>query len=155
MHWYSNDAKAEAAAMQLSLLENARRVQIHTLSELTPVLEHLEGWMRVLGFPRRDIFSVRLVLHEAIINALRHGNRNDPAKHVDVTYLVSPSEVLAEVQDQGMGFKPDEVPNPLAKQKRDRPSGRGVFLMRIYSTWVSFNPTGNRVTLCRRRTDPQ
>ena len=155
MHWYSNDAKAEAATMQLSLIENARRVQIHTLAEMPPVLQHLEDWMRLLGYPRKDIFSVRLVLHEAVINAVRHGNGNDPAKYVDVTYLVSPVEVLAEVQDQGKGFKPDEVPNPLAEENRDRSSGRGVFLMRIYSTWVSYHPPGNRVTLCRRRTDLQ
>src|SRR5262249_10507124 len=120
-----------------------------------PVLDHLEDWMRLLGYSRRDIFSARLILREAVNNAMRHGNRNDPAKYVDVTYIVSPSEVLAQVQDQGNGFRPDEVPNPLAEENRDRPSGRGVFLMRIYSTWVSFNPQGNRVTLCRRRTVSQ
>jgi serine/threonine-protein kinase RsbW len=153
MYWYNNDAKAEAASMHLGLVENARRVQVHTLDEMAPVFEHIEDWMRLLGYRRRDIYSVRLVLREAVNNALRHGNGNDPAKHVNVTYVVSPSEVLAEVQDQGLGFNPDAVPNPLAEEHRDRCSGRGVFLMRIYSTWVSFNQPGNRVTLCRRRTE--
>jgi serine/threonine-protein kinase RsbW len=120
---------------------------------MAPVFEHLEDWMRLLGYPRKDIFSVRLVLKEAVANALRHGNGNDSAKHVDVRYVVSPAEVLAEVQDQGMGFNPDDLPNPLTEENRERPCGRGVFLMRIYSTWVSFNRPGNRVTLCRRRTE--
>jgi serine/threonine-protein kinase RsbW len=154
MHWYSNDIKAEAAAMHLGLEENARRVQIHTLAEMDPVFEHLENWMRLLGYPRKDIFSVRLVLQEAVSNALRHGNGDDPAKHVDVRYVVSLAEVLAEVQDQGTGFDPDALPNPLAEENLERPCGRGVFLMRIYATWMSFNQPGNRVTLCRRRTDP-
>jgi serine/threonine-protein kinase RsbW len=155
MHWYSDDTKAEAAAMLIGAVANARRAQIHTAAEMNPVFEHLEDWMRLLGYPRKDIFAVRLVLREAVTNALRHGNGNDPAKHVNVAYLVSPAEVLAEVQDQGPGFNPDEVPNPLVKENRDRPCGRGVFLMRIYSTWVSFNRLGNRVILCRRRSDPQ
>ena len=46
---------------------------------------------------------MRLVLQESVSNALIHGNGNDPGKHVDIAYLVSPMEVLAEVQDQGPG----------------------------------------------------
>jgi len=155
MHWYSDDAKAEAATMHLGTVSNARRVQIHSPEEMTPMLQHLEDWMCMLGYPRRDIFAMRVVLQQAVANAVRHGNGNDASKHVDVVYLVSPDEVLAEVQDQGPGFNPDEVPNPLALENRERRCGRGVFLMRIYSTWVSFNKLGNRVTLCRRRTGPQ
>ena len=155
MHWYSDDAKAEAATMQLGTVANARRVQIHRPDETTAMLQDLEDWMSTLGYPRRDIFAMRVVLQQAVANAVRHGNGNDPAKHVEVVYLVSPDEVLAEVQDQGPGFNPDEVPNPLALENRERRCGRGVFLMRIYSTWVSFNKLGNRVTLCRRRTGPQ
>jgi len=153
MYWYSDDTKVEAATMQLGFLENARRVQVHAQAEMNAVFEHLEGWMRLFGYPRRDIFAVRLVLQEAVTNALRHGNGNDPAKHVNVAYLVSATEVVTEVRDQGTGFNPDAVPNPLALENRERASGRGVFLMRIYSTWVSFNEHGNRVTLCRRRSD--
>src|SRR5262249_30275180 len=113
MHWYSNDIKAEAASMHLGFMENARRVQIRTPAEMDAVFEHLEDWMRLVGYPRKDIFSVRLVLQEAVKNALRHGNGNDPAKHANVTYLVGPKEVLLEVQDQGVGFNPDQLPNPL------------------------------------------
>jgi serine/threonine-protein kinase RsbW len=153
MYWYSDEMKADAASMHLGMVENARRVQIRALAEIAPVIEHLEYWMRLHGYPRRDIFAVRLVLQEAVSNALRHGNGNDPAKHVGIIYVVSPAEVLAEVQDQGAGFSPDDLLNPLAEENRDRPCGRGVFLMRIYSTWVNFNRPGNRVTICRRRTD--
>ena len=155
MHWYSDDAKAEAATIQLETGAEARRVQIHRPDELTPMLQHLEDWMSLLGYPRRDIFAVRVVLQQAVANAVRHGNGNDPSKHVDIFYLVSPNEVLAEVHDQGPGFDPDEVPNPMMLENRERRCGRGVFLMRIYSTWVSFSKPGNRVILCRRRTGPR
>jgi anti-sigma regulatory factor (Ser/Thr protein kinase) len=155
MHWYSDDPKAEAAMMQLGTVADARRVQIHRPDEMAPTLQHLEDWMCRLGYPRRDIFAVRVVLMQAVANAVRHGNGNDPAKHVDVVYLVSPDEVLAEVQDQGSGFDPDQALNPMTLENRERRCGRGVFLMRIYSTWVSFSKPGNRVILCRRRTGPR
>jgi len=154
MHWYSDESKAAAATMHLGAVANARRVQIHKPDETHPVLNDLEDWMCLLGYPRRDIFAVRVVMQQALANAFRHGNGNDPAKPVEIVYLVSPDEVLAEVQDQGPGFNPDELPNPLALENRERRCGRGVFLMRIYSTWVSFNKQGNRVILCRRRTGP-
>jgi serine/threonine-protein kinase RsbW len=154
MYWYDDAIRAEAATMHLETHEHARRLQIHALAETRPLFEHLEYWMRLIGYPRRDIFAVRVVMKQAVANALIHGNGNDPAKHVDIAYLVSPTEVLAEVQDQGPGFNPDALPNPLAEENRERPCGRGVFLMRIYSTWISFNDRGNRVTLCRRRSAP-
>jgi len=153
MHWYHDDMRAEAATMHLESYEDARRLQVSALTEMGPVFEHLEYWMGMVGYPRRDIFAVRLVLQEAVTNALVHGNGTDPAKHVDIAYLVSPTEVLLEVQDQGAGFSPNALPNPLAEENRLRPCGRGVFLMRIYSTWISFNQQGNRVILCRRRSD--
>ena len=155
MHWYSEDVRTEAAIMQLGAVARARHAQIHEPEEMNPLLRDLEKWMCLVGYPQRDIFAVRVILQQAVANAVRHGNGNDPAKHVDVVYVVSPDEVLAEVQDQGPGFSPDELPNPLALENRERRCGRGVFLMRIYSTWMSFNKRGNRVVLCRRRTGPQ
>ena len=55
---------------------------------------------------------------------------------------------------QGSGFKPNDVPNPIVNQNLSRPTGRGIPLMRANSTWVNFNPKGNRVTLCRQRSTP-
>jgi serine/threonine-protein kinase RsbW len=59
--------------------------------------------------------------------------------------------VVLEVEDQGQGFDPDQVPDPRREPYMDRPGGRGLFLMRTYMTWVSFNREGNRVTFSRRR----
>jgi serine/threonine-protein kinase RsbW len=125
---------------------------VRSLAELAPVFERLEAWMRVLGYGRRDLFAVWLALHEAVSNAVRHGNRGDPAKRVRVTYLVRPGEVAVEVEDQGRGFDPSLVPDPLTEENVGRPGGRGLFLMRAYMNLVCFNRAGNRVTLCRLRT---
>lgn len=139
--------------MDLHREKLARRAQLASPSEMRSVFETLESWMRFVGYPHKDIFAVTLALQEAATNAFRHGNRGDSAKYVQVTYLVAETEVLVEVQDEGFGFDPDQVPNPLAEEYLDRPGGRGLFLMRAYMSWVAFTPQGNRVTMGLWRSD--
>jgi serine/threonine-protein kinase RsbW len=139
--------------VDLALEEQAHCLQVHTPAELRPFLDQLENRMRVHGYSCNDLFAVKLAVQEAAINAFRHGNRSDPARSITLRSLVTAAEVLLEVEDQGRGFDPDAVPNPLVQENLDRPGGRGLFLMRVYMTWVSFNRAGNRVTLARRRSD--
>jgi len=105
------------------------------------------------GYPERDLFAIRLSLEEAIINGIKHGNGYDPAKWVQVTYRITPEQFVAEVEDQGPGFDPHDVPDPLDPENLERASGRGLLLMRMYMTWVRYNDRGNGVTLCKRRSD--
>jgi serine/threonine-protein kinase RsbW len=124
---------------------------LHVPAEVHPFAESLSAWMRTVGYSHNDIFAVWLALHEAVHNAFRHGNRSDPSKCIFVRYLLTATEVLLEVEDQGHGFDPNRVPEPVAKSSMDRPAGCGLVLMRTYMTWVSFNQQGNRVTFCRQR----
>jgi serine/threonine-protein kinase RsbW len=141
-------------SVDLAFEPGARAVLLRTSAEMLPILDKIEAYMRLLGYPSKDIFAVKLVLGEAVCNAIRHGNRGDHSKHVHVGYLVLANEVFMEVQDQGQGFDPTRVPDPLVEERVDRPSGRGLFLMRVYTSWLSYNAKGNRVTLCRRRSVP-
>jgi serine/threonine-protein kinase RsbW len=154
MHCYGKSPASQPPAIDLRLEKYARRVRLYRLAELARLFERLEVRMRVLGYAHKDLFSIRLALHEAVTNAIQHGNRGDPGKYVRVTYLVSPREVLVEVRDQGRGFDPTAWSDPVAAGNLDRPCGRGVFLMRAYTSWMSFNSQGNCVILCRRRSDP-
>ena len=61
--------------------------------------------------------------------------------------------VLVEVEDEGFGFDHERLPDGLTSWEEQQPRGRGLFLMRSYTTWLNFNPTGNRVTLCRRKSE--
>jgi serine/threonine-protein kinase RsbW len=115
------------------------------------VLETVAADMTALNYGPKDIFAVKLGLEEAISNALKHGNRRDPAKQVRIGYRVTADRVVAQVADEGAGFDPGAVPDPLAVEYRERHCGRGIFLMRAYMTWVVFNARGNEVTLCRVR----
>jgi len=148
MHRYVNGWNGN---VDLGLEANLQRALVHSLAEVKGVAQRLENWMRVHGYPWKDIFAVLLALHEAVSNAVRHGNRRDPAKYVRISFLVSPTEVLVGVEDEGKGFDLELVARTLKDECGDRPCGRGLLLMRAYSTWVSFDPPGNRVTICRRR----
>jgi serine/threonine-protein kinase RsbW len=153
MHPHHKGRQFRRSAFNLTLEQNARQLGVHSPAELRPFLEMLETWMKVLRYPSKDIFAVRLALHEAASNAFRHGNRGDSSQTICVRYLVTVAEVLLEVEDQGSGFDPEQVPDPLAESYLDRPGGRGLFLMRTYMSWVSFNREGNRVTFSRQRSD--
>jgi len=150
MHFYDR-AVHEGGGYGIGPEPNARRVAVHSPAGLRPVYEKLEDWMRFYGYPTRDIFALTLALHEAAANGFRHGNRGDPGKRLEVCYLVTEDAAVVEVEDEGPGFDPARVPDPLSDEFIPRAHGRGLFLMRAYMSWVSHNPRGNRVTLGRRR----
>jgi anti-sigma regulatory factor (Ser/Thr protein kinase) len=124
--------------------------RFHVMGEFVAIFKKLHRWMSDLDFPRIDRFAAHLVLQEALTNAVRHGNGGDRMKFVRVTLIVNPDEVVVEVDDAGRGFNPDQAPGVFAAT--DRMRGRGLFLMRAYSSWISFSGRGNCVTFGRRRT---
>lgn len=151
MHSHDKNHPFRARTVNLAQEPHARQIQVHAPAELQLFSESLQVWLRTIGYPQKDIFAIRLALQEAVINAFRHGNRCDPRKRIFIRYLVTAAEVLLDVEDEGSGFDPDQVPDPLSEPYVDRPGGRGLFLMRSYMSWVSFNREGNRVTFSRHR----
>ena len=75
---------------------------------------------------------------EAVNNAILHGNKSDPRKTVHVTCTLGKDELVFRVKDQGKGFKPEEVPNPLEEKNLLKTNGRGIFLMRSLMDKVSY-----------------
>jgi serine/threonine-protein kinase RsbW len=127
------------------------RLTVHRTADLPLVIEPVVEAMERLGYPGKDVFGVRLALEEALVNAIRHGNNNDPSKQVRVSYRVTPQEVWALVEDQGQGFDPAAVADPTTEEGMERPGGRGLLLMRHYLSSVVYNQRGNAVTLSKRR----
>jgi serine/threonine-protein kinase RsbW len=105
------------------------------------------------GFPARDVFGMRLALEEAIVNAIKHGNRMDPEKSVRIRCEVDPARIYVEVEDQGPGFDPSDIPDPTAVENLEKPGGRGIMLMRAFMTRVEYVGKGNQVVLEKHR-DP-
>jgi len=99
----------------------------------------------------RDIFSVQLALEEAMVNAVKHGNAMNPQKQVTVTTRINRRRAWIRIEDEGAGFVPADVPDPRLPENRNRPSGRGVLLMRKFLDQVEYNEKGNVVRLCKIR----
>ena len=112
------------------------------------LLDQLGGY----GWSPSEIFNVHLAAEEAIVNAIVHGNKLDPAKKVHVACVVSPDLARIEVTDEGDGFDPASVPDCTLEDRLDVPSGRGVMLMRTFMTRIAYNAKGNSVVLEKRRT---
>lgn len=93
--------------------------------------------------------KVMVSLTEAVNNAIVHGNRSNPAKKVTVICEGLPGWLLFIVNDEGRGFKPEKIANPLKTENLLRESGRGVFLMRTLMDRVEFEqlPHGYQVRL--------
>ncbi len=91
-------------------------------------------------------FSMRLVLDEALENALRHGNKYDHSKAIHFKMKGYKSKINVTVQDQGMGFCPARVADPRHGHNRYAPNGRGLLLLTNIGN-VSWNDAGNCVSI--------
>jgi len=100
--------------------------------------------------PPRHQFNVRVSLAEALSNAMIYGNRSDPGKQVRVEVTLNGAGLRIRIADQGEGFDPSQLPDPLSEEGVQRDGGRGIFLMRNLMDEVSFNERGNAVTLVLR-----
>jgi serine/threonine-protein kinase RsbW len=124
---------------------------LRTAKEIVPVIENLLVDLDSVGYGEKETFAIRLALEEALVNAIKHGHESDPSKEVQLRYHFTPQRLLVEIEDQGPGFRPENLPDPFAPENLERPCGRGLLLMQRYMTWVRFNEIGNRVTMCRQR----
>ena len=82
------------------------------------------------------IHWIGVAVRESVINAIKHGNREHPAKLVTVEFAFTPTdaptELVVRVTDQGEGFDPDALANPLDPENMLKASGRGIFFMRSF-----------------------
>jgi serine/threonine-protein kinase RsbW len=83
-------------------------------------------------------FALRLVLSEAIANAIKHGNRNEEGKKVWLNWTLNYPDVELNIQDEGKGFEFDEVSDPTQIDLLQREGGRGVFLLKKYCVAVEY-----------------
>lgn len=103
-------------------------------------------------YPDAARFAVRLALEESLVNAFRHGHKGLPAETpAKVEFEVRRDRVDLAIEDQGPGFKPEDVPDPTLDENIERPTGRGLLLMRAYMARVEYIGRGNRVEMTYQR----
>jgi len=120
-------------------------------AEARRVQEEIESELRASQYSEHEIFSIRLALEEAMVNAIKHGNNFDRNKKVHISYNVNSERFEICIADEGHGFDPQDVPDPTAVENLERPCGRGLMLMRYYMNSVCYNANGSSVSMTKVR----
>ena len=135
-----------AADHSLEMEIKSVQTQIHVVER------ELEKFGQKAGLTESDIEDFGIATTEMVNNAIRHGNNNDPTKKVHVTFKKSTSEMRVTVRDDGGGFDPDKVDDPLKPENLYKESGRGIFIVRMLMDNVDFRITkaGTEVILIKK-----
>jgi serine/threonine-protein kinase RsbW len=102
-----------------------------------------------MGYDEEDAGWIELAVHEAVINAIKHGNKHAPDKQVDVKFDIELEKLVISIKDDGEGFDPSALPDPLDPSNLLNPSGRGIFYMRTFMDDVEYSTHPEGGTLVR------
>jgi serine/threonine-protein kinase RsbW len=120
------------------------------LGLMNGILEYLQERVAKLGLIHPERSNLFVALDEAFVNAVKHGNKNDPSKLLKITAELSAKEAAFTVEDEGEGFDIREIPDPCDPANLFRTSGRGVLLIYNIMDEVEYNAQGNRVKMIKR-----
>ena len=111
------------------------------------------SFVKRMGFDEDTTGWVELAVREALINAIRHGNKEDSEKKVEIKFIAKDEVFTALIRDHGNGFDPDSLPSPVDPQNLLNPTGRGIFLMRSLMDDVRYSrhPEGGMVVHITKR----
>lgn len=95
-----------------------------------------------------DIYgNILVAVTESVNNAIQHGNATNKNKKVKLSVLPGESQLKFIIEDEGLGFDWNALPDPTAPESLLKPSGRGIFLMKHLSDEVVFKDKGTKVEL--------
>jgi len=157
----------------------SRFVVSNDSTRVGPLVRHLRDQILAMGLlDDADLNGVGTALHESLINAIEHGNleisselregkrpesyrklrelrrQQQPYcdRKVHVRARISREAAVFVVRDEGVGFDPSRLRDPIAPGNLERCSGRGLLLIRTFMDEISFNRSGNQITMTKRRT---
>lgn len=100
-----------------------------------------------------DLFRTQLAYEEAIVNAIRHGNRGNRELTVQIEMSCDEHQVQIQITDEGQGFDLASVPDPRQDDLLEVPGGRGVLLIHEIMSHVEYNERGNQITMVKHKGD--
>lgn len=120
------------------------RMQIHSNFDMVDFVQVVSDRVgQLAGMDEDTVHWIGVAVRESVINAIKHGNREHPGKLVTVEFtfepVADPRELVVRVLDEGEGFDPQEVADPLAPENMLKASGRGIFFMRSFMDDVQLN----------------
>ncbi len=133
---------------------NCVEIDIQSSFEMVDLVQVVfESLSSQVGFEEDVSHWMSVAIRESVTNAVRHGNKLDSEKRVIIRFEVDDNELSVSVEDEGEGFDPGDIPDPLAEENLLRASGRGIFFMKNFMDEVTydFKPhRGTRVTMVKR-----
>jgi serine/threonine-protein kinase RsbW len=154
----TDSARCDRSEAMQSLMKNADAQTVHVeiasriemLDTVQAILAHLSA---LVSFDDDARHYMSVAVRESVLNAIKHGNKLDESKRVKVEFVLHPRGLEVEVQDEGPGFDPSAVHDPVAEENLLKAYGRGIFFMRSFMDEVaySFPPGGGtRVTMRKK-----
>jgi serine/threonine-protein kinase RsbW len=138
---------AAATSIKLVIPSEVRLVDL--VHEVSQKLAELAG------FSPDDALNVGLAVREAVINAILHGNKNDPTREVDIRIdLPESGGIRVRIRDRGDGFDPDATPDPTNEENVLNASGRGILMIRAFVDSVTFrfrDEGGTEITMVKNK----
>jgi serine/threonine-protein kinase RsbW len=119
--------------------------QIHKVEEM------LERFFSEVGLDREDIENLGIATTEIVNNAIHHGNRDDFQKKVHIEFKIDRRRVEISIRDDGNGFNPENVADPLEPENMFKENGRGIFIVKSLMDDIQyhFSPQGTQVVLIK------
>jgi len=146
---YQSDSPSAARVLPF-LKERISLTMPSDITYLDEVLDYLNKRLLELGIVSQGDSDVIIALDEAIVNAIKHGNKNDPNKSVRIVAELSARGARFTVRDEGPGFSRDGLPDPTDPLRLLVPSGRGLLLISHIMDDVRHNECGNEICMSRR-----
>ena len=130
----------------MSFIQGTSNFELHSSLQLTEFVDQLlEPFKK-----RRNFYIIKLGLHEALVNAVKHGNNLDPHKKIKVKRIITPHWCVWQIQDQGDGLQQEKRIFHLPKRV-DSINGRGLYIIRECFDDVRWSPKGNTLQLALKR----
>jgi serine/threonine-protein kinase RsbW len=125
-----------------------RKIKIESaVSNLRAVENAIDEVVNELGIKQESYGKILVCTLEAVNNAIMHGNKYDKEKMVDVEISCKKEKLKIRIKDEGIGFIPEDVPDPTTPENLEALNGRGIFLMSKLADEITYSKKGNEVTM--------
>ncbi len=140
---------------------NAVRLDFHSSFDMLDFVQVVSDHIgRMSGLDDDAVHWVGVAVRESVIDAIKHGNEHDASKRVHVEFMPLDGRapgIAIRVRDEGAGFDPQSLPDPLAPENILKSSGRGIFLIRSFMDEMVLQraPQGGMEVVMVKRVQPQ
>jgi serine/threonine-protein kinase RsbW len=134
--------------MEVKMAMDTIKIVIPSISENIRIIESFIDNAKEKFNLNDDIYgNIMIAVTESVNNAIMHGNKNDRTKNVTLSLSLNDNIINFKIKDEGLGFDFQNLPDPTSPENIDKPSGRGIFLMKHLSDEVNFSKNGSMVEL--------